>query len=130
MSRRSERIPGANPSRIGREGGFTLIEVVAALLISAVALTCILQSETWSVRSASRTADLREASILGGAKLQELATGGEAESSGSFESREDWAWEAVREPVEGGFGAERIILTVTYGPGGSRKTLQLEQIVQ
>ena len=73
---------------------------------------------------------LVEASILGNAKLQELATGGEAESSGSFESREDWAWEAVREPVEGGFGAERITLTVTYGHGGARKTLQLEQIVQ
>jgi len=115
---------------MGSEGGFTLIEVVAALLISAVALTCILQSETWSVRSASRTADLREASILGGAKLQELATGAETEASGSFSTREDWSWEAAREPVEGGFGAERITITVTYGHGGSRKTLQLEQIVQ
>lgn len=125
MSRRSDRIPGA-----GSNGGFTLIEVVAALVISAVTLTCLLQSETWSVRSAGRTADLREASILGGAKLQELAAGVEAEASGSFSTREDWAWEATREPVEGGFGAQRITLTVTYVHGGSRNTIQLEQIVQ
>ena len=40
-------------SSLETRGGFTLIEVLAALLISAVALTYLIQSETASVRSST-----------------------------------------------------------------------------
>ena len=43
------------------EGGFTLLEVLAALLIAAVALTCAVQSETASLQISHRSRQRREA---------------------------------------------------------------------
>jgi len=114
----------------GSQAGFTLIEVLAALLISAVALTYLLQSETASVRMASRTQELRQATILGSAKLQELIAGVETADSGDFEAREGWSWEAGRESFEGGFGTERVVLTVYYTSTGIERSLILEQVVR
>ena len=108
--------------------GFTLLEVLAALLIAGIMLTYLLQSETDSIRSANRTRDLRAATILAQAKLQELVAGIEGEGAGSFEDRPGWRWMATREPYTGGPGAEKVVLLVHYTAGGRLATLRLEQV--
>ncbi len=113
-----------------RYRGFTLLEVLAALLIAAVAITYLIQSETASLRMANMTRDLRHATLLGNAKLQELAAGLENRTAGEFEERDGWAWGISREQVPEGFGTERIVLTVHYSATGKERTLTLEQVVQ
>ena len=118
-----------NRRRIRPAAGFTLLEVLAALLIAATALAYLLQSEASSLRGASLTCDLREAAMLGAAKLQELVAGAEGEASGSFE-REGWSWSAAREPYPGGPGLERIVLTVVFFTSAGERTLRLEQLAR
>ncbi len=108
--------------------GFTLLEVLAALLIAAVAITYLLESQIASIRLASATRELREATVLAKAKMQELAAGIESAETGVFEERERWAWEARREEVPEALGMAKIILTVTYVSAGAERVLVLEQV--
>ena len=108
--------------------GFTLIEVLAALLIAAVAITYLIQSETTSVHTANVTRDLRSATLLANAKLGEIIAGAENAASGDFEERENWRWEAFREPLAEGFGTARYVITVHYRSVGTDATLTLEQV--
>ncbi len=110
--------------------GFTLIEVLAALLIAGTALTFLLRSELGSVQQAAYTQDLRMATLLGYAKLQSLATGDEKVTNGRFESREEWTWEASLQPFEAAGGTQNIELTVFYSSGGKPYTLTLQQVVR
>jgi prepilin-type N-terminal cleavage/methylation domain-containing protein len=110
--------------------GFTLLEVLAALLIAAVSVTYLIQSETASLRMANGTRDLRDATLLGQAKLQELAAGLETGAAGDFEERQDWTWEALRETVPEGFGTQKIVLTVHYVSMGTPRLVTLEQLVR
>ena len=113
-----------------RAGGFTLLEVLAALMIAAVCLTWLLQSQSASIEGAGRTRDLRQATLLAGAKLRELAAGIEPGQAGEFEERPGWRWEAVREPVEGVAGVERLLLTLSYTSLGRARSLRLERLVR
>lgn len=115
--------------RHGSAGGFTLLEVLAALLIAAVALAYLLESQIAGIRLANATRELREATLLAKAKMQELASGIESAEAGAFEGRERWAWEARREEVPEALGMEKVVLTVTYFSAGADRTLVLEQIV-
>ncbi|MBN1421390.1 MAG: prepilin-type N-terminal cleavage/methylation domain-containing protein [Planctomycetes bacterium] len=108
--------------------GFTLLEVLAALLIAAVALTFLIQSETSSLRISNEARDLREATLLASAKLQELIAGAEGAASGAIEGRENWTWEAAREPVPDGYGTEKIIVTLRYVSGIQPRIVTLEEI--
>lgn len=108
--------------------GFTLLEVLAALLIAAVAITYLLESQIAGIRLANATRELREATVLAKAKMQELAAGIESAEAGTFEDRERWAWEARREEVPEALGMAKIVLTVTYFSAGAERTLVLEQI--
>jgi prepilin-type N-terminal cleavage/methylation domain-containing protein len=108
--------------------GFTLIEVLAALLIAAVAITYLIQSETTSVHTANVTRDLREATLLGNAKLGEIIAGAENNAAGDFEERENWRWEASREPFEEGFGTALYVVTVYYTSAGRNVSLTLQQV--
>ena len=110
--------------------GFTLLEVLAALLIAAMALTYLIQSETMSLKTAQITHDLRDATRFAHTKLQELLIGTEGSAAGTIEEREGWTWLAKRETVPDTFGAERIILTVEYTSGGIHRTVELEQLTR
>ena len=117
------------PGSLARAGhGFTLLEVLAALLIGAVAIAYLLESQIAGIRLANATRELREATLLAKAKMQELAAGLERAEEGEFEERERWAWAARREEVPEAPGMAKIVLTVTYFSAGAERTLALEQI--
>jgi len=110
------------------EAGFTLLEVLAALLIGAVALTYLISSETESIRRSSSTRDLREATTLAKGKLMEIVAGAESADSGDFEGRPGWSWEIAREPAPDAFGLEKVILTVRYLSRTRQETVVLEEL--
>jgi len=124
---RSSKAERRRPAARAAEG-FTLLEVLAALLIAAVTLTFLIQSETRSLQISNEARDLREATLLAAAKLQELIAGAESAASGSIEGREGWNWEAAREPVPDGYGTDRIVVTVAYVTGIRPRTVTLEGI--
>jgi prepilin-type N-terminal cleavage/methylation domain-containing protein len=109
--------------------GFTLLEVLAALLVAAVAITYLLGSQLNSIRIVSATRELREVTVLAKGKMQELAAGIEAADAGTFEGRDRWNWETRREQVQEALGMSKLTLTVTYFSAGAERTLELEQIV-
>ena len=117
-------------AKASRAGGFTLLEVMAALMIAGVSLTWLLQSQSSSIEGAGRTRDLRQATLLAGAKLRELAAGIEQSPAGELEERPGWRWEVLREAVEGVAGVERLVLTLTYTSLGRPRTLRLERLVR
>jgi general secretion pathway protein I len=110
--------------------GFTLIEVLAALLIAAVALTYLLQSETASIRISNAARDLREATLLAKMKLAEIVAGAEGETSGSFENRPEWSWDSTREPVSEPIAMTKVIVKAAYRSAGQDQTVSLEQIIE
>jgi len=112
-----------------RLGGFTLIEVLAALLIAAVAVAYLVGSEVESARTAGKAQALRRALLLAEAKLNEVVLGEEAALSGTFEEPENWSWEVEHTTVPEAFGARKITVTVHYTLGGKECELSLERLV-
>jgi len=74
--------------------GFTLLEVMAALAIVAIALTVLLVERNVAVQRTSRTNDRRVAMQLAEEKLNELVLGLETGSAGDFEDPPNFRWSA------------------------------------
>ncbi|GEM_PF-2985928 len=77
-----------------RRGGFTLLEVMAALAVVAVSLTVLLVERNTAIRRTARTNDRRIAVQLASEKLDEILLGVEGESSGAFETHPGFRWSA------------------------------------
>ena len=101
------------------ENGFTLIEVLVAMAILAVALAAILSAMTTGLRSASRAADATEATELAQSLLaqQEVSLPPEyGETNGSTADGDHWRvavqpWAPNDEPQQ--IGAYRVVISVT-----------------
>lgn len=102
---------------------------MAALLISAVAITMLVETETESIRQAGDALALRQACSLCREKLHAVAAGVEADLSGTFEDPEGWSWEVTREAVEGGFGTQRVRVVVDYSTEHRERSIVLECVV-
>ena len=110
------------------ERGFTLLEVLAALMVAGVALTCILEIEVQAQRNAGRARALRRAAALAESKLQEVLSGLEPASSGDFPGMEGWTWSVSREPFPGRPGFFRVVLEVRFPGGKGGRTVKLEEV--
>jgi type II secretion system protein I len=84
------------------EGGFTLVEVMVALMI--VATTCaILQSvSSKTMRSAIETNHLRVAKMLLRAKAEEIAAGAEQSAGGTFDEQgfRGYSWSMMQQALQ------------------------------
>lgn len=109
MKTRARRTSEALP---GGRGGFTLIEVMLALAILAMAVVVVLDQRVDVVREASAARDARTLWMLATRKLAELELdrklweGPSASGSGDFSELDaeyapfTWEYQAIREPVE------------------------------
>jgi general secretion pathway protein I len=121
--------------------GFTLLEVLVATLIMAVAVTGLLSAISTSLRSASRLTDYDRATLLARQKMDELLIakglpklttfdgGWEREVTGAV----NMGWRARLTPFEmppsAGPGTpflERVELEIWWMNGNQRRTLTLE----
>jgi general secretion pathway protein I len=123
------------------ERGFTLLEVLVATVIMAIAVVALLSTMTTSMRNAARLTDYDRAALLARAKMDELLTATRLPRRTPLEGT--WpatqaaglrtGWRALVTPVElppnpapGVWLLERIELQVWWMNGENRKTFQLE----
>jgi len=119
------------PRRIfTRRGGFTLLEVMIAMAIMAIALVAVYQSQSQSVSMASDSRFLTTASLLAQSRMAEIDTDTRkaiaATTNGDFgEAFPDYRWQMEVGNVEEIQLLKRITLTVTNSRMTKRNTYRL-----
>ena len=81
------------PRRLRKQGGFSLLEIVIAFVIFALAFGLLMQIMSTSLANARRSASATEAALLARSKLDEVGTGDKLEEgveSGRFENGYEW----------------------------------------
>ena len=131
-TRRTPRTPRARGNRRGRPG-FTLIEVLATLLLIGIVLPVIMQGFSIATRVGSAAKRRTEAGALADAKLTELVATAQWQSgvmSGDFNP--DWPayqWSAQVQPWSDS-GVDELDLTVTWtGRNGQPDSLTVSTLV-
>ena len=114
-----------NASNKRRRRGFTLIEVLAAMLLLGIVLPSAMGALTLCLRTAAGARHRQEAAQLAEAKLNELLATRDAAAVGTGgDFGEDWPeyrWTLVT--GAGPFGLEELDLTVEWQErGGTRST--------
>jgi general secretion pathway protein I len=124
-----------------RQQGFTLLEVLVATVIMAIAVTGLLSSLSTSARNASKLLDYDRAAVLAKRQLDELMSNRVLPKGQPFEGRFDPAttggveagWRAEVRPFEtrpgGGPGQpmiERIAVEVFWKSGNNTRRFALE----
>jgi general secretion pathway protein I len=109
------------------EGGFTLMEVMIAMAILAIALVAVYQSQAQSISMSTHSRFLTTASLLAQSKMAEIEMSDPAEmstGSGDFEDFPDYRWKV--EVSDSEFDQLRkMVVTVTNGKMTSRNSYQL-----
>jgi general secretion pathway protein I len=135
--------PVAEPNRSGRQeshdrsplrisfgcGGFTLLEVMIAMAILAIALVAIYQSQSQSISMAGDSRFLTTASLLAQGRMAEIDAADPREvvsGRGDFgEAFPDYTWQVDVGDVEEINLLKRIALTVTNSRMTTRNTYRL-----
>jgi general secretion pathway protein I len=116
--------------------GFTLLEVLVASTIMAIAIGTLMSAITTSLRNASRIAENDRAAVIAKRVMDELVAG-PALPSGEMVTRQfdprqtgfSGGFQARMEPFEkiGNKGLDRIAMELYwFTPTGDRRTFQLE----
>ena len=128
-------------SRPAGQRGFTLLEVLVATAIMAIAVSGLLSSLATSMRTAGRLTDYDRATMLARQKMDALLVDEKAPRSAPFQGEWDPAlttglpcgWQAIVRPwdVPPGAGVgtpvlDRVQLTVWWITNGQRRTFTLE----
>jgi general secretion pathway protein I len=135
---------GPSPNRAARESkriGFTLLEVLVATVIMAIAVTGLLSSLSTSLRNAARLSDADRSAMLAKQKMDELLLETRLPRGLAFEGTWDpvftggqpAGWRALVTPFEfapgsgpGAEALERVQLEVWFGPQERRRRFALE----
>jgi general secretion pathway protein I len=113
-----------------RRRGFTLLEMLVATVVMAVAVSGLMSALSTSMRNAARLTDYDRASLMARSKMDELIAQPRLPRSTILEGP---GWRAKVTPFEMLPGAQpgsaildRIELEVSWISGGQRKTFTLE----
>ena len=124
-----------------RQRGFTLLEVLVATVIMAIAVTALLSNLSVALRTAGRVTDNDRAAMIARAKMDELLLQAELPHSvplqGQFDPRQTgWqnaGWRAMVRPFEAPPNAapgvpilERIDVEIWWDSSGARRSFALE----
>lgn len=124
-----------------RTRGFTLLEVLVATLIMAVAVTGLMSALSGSLRNAARLTDYDRATLLARQKMDELLIANGLPKGATFAGTwgpevtggVEMGWRARLSPFEKAPGAnlgspflERVQLEIWWMNGGKRRAFTLE----
>ncbi len=126
--------PDAEPALCGlrSHSGFTLIEVLVAVAILAIAMVAILKANVQNLDALTKSRETTTASLLAASKLAEIEAAGVAnwgESQGDFgEDYPEFTWqvETTSTEVE---GLERIAVIVQRSGGVTGREVRIEELM-
>lgn len=112
--------------------GFTLLEVMVAVAILAIAMVAVLKANVQSLEALIQSREITTAAMLAASKLSEVEASGEAsltEFSGDFgEDFPDYTWQLENEPT----GIERLVkvaVIVKHGADSVDRSTRIEELI-
>jgi len=117
---------------IGSRVGFTLLEVLVAVAILAIAMVAILKANVQNLDALTKSREMTTASLLAASKLAEIEAAGAAnwsESQGDFgDDYPEFTWqvETASTAVD---GLERITVIVQRSEGVAGREISIEEIM-
>lgn len=115
-----------------RAKGFTLLEVLVAVAILAIAMVAILKANVQSLETLTKSRETSTASLLAASKLAEIeAVGVEnwSELRGDFaEDYPDYTWEVETSSTEVD-GLVRVVVTVQRGETAAGGEVRIEELL-
>ena len=121
-------------SSLKNEQGFSLLEVVVALMIMAGGFLAVLNLFSGSVRSVDFSGQYLKAVTLANSKMNELEIQNFTveDSSGNFKNEENYRWEVDISPYdsdlnnqESGIQLQKILLKVLWNDDGHTRNIEL-----
>ncbi len=121
-------------SSLKNEQGFSLLEVVVALMIMAGGFLAVLNLFSGSVRSVDFSGQYLKAVTLANSKMNELEIQNFTvdDSSGSFTNEENYRWEVDISPYDSdlnneksGIQLQKILLKVLWNDDGHTRNIEL-----
>jgi general secretion pathway protein I len=121
-------------SSLRNEQGFSLLEVVVALMIMAGGFLAVLNLFSGSVRSVDFSGQYLKAVTLANSKMNELEIQNFTvdDSSGDFKNEENYRWEVDISPYDSGLNNEesgiqlqKILLKVLWNDDGHTRNIEL-----
>jgi len=117
-----------NRSVRGNQGGFTLIEVIAAITLLGLTVSLLLGGVSQGLNVQHDAEDTSIALWLCQYKLEELVSGIESMSSGRFDNPwERFSWESWKAELEL-TGRKRLVVTVSWQGTAARRQTSLSVI--
>jgi len=117
-------------ARRNHRGGFTLIEVLATLVLLGIILPVAMRGISNGLLAASNARHMAEAASLAETKLQELTLGTTTMSTGTqgdfSPDHPDYKWTCETAPRD--YGMSEIALHVTWQERGKDKTFTLSTL--
>jgi general secretion pathway protein I len=112
--------------------GFTLLEVLVAVAILAIAMVAILKANVQNLDSLTKSREMTTASLLASSKLAEIEAAGVAnwsESQGDFgEDYPEFTWQVETTSTEVD-GLERITVIVQRSEGVAGREVSIEELM-
>jgi general secretion pathway protein I len=116
----------------GSRAGFTLLEVLVAVAILAIAMVAILKANVQNLDALTTSRETTTASLLAAGKLAEIEAAGVAnwgESQGDFgEDYPDYSWQMETSSTEVE-GLERIAVIVQRRGGVTGREVRIEEFM-
>jgi general secretion pathway protein I len=120
-----------------KSAGFTLIEVMVALAVIAIALMALLSLQHQTLQSVVRASDMTKAALLAQELMTQAETGpfpGLGTTSGTFDSTHprrypNFRWEQRVEPSAVFPDIRKVQIRVRYGPHFSR-SFQVTELIR
>jgi prepilin-type N-terminal cleavage/methylation domain-containing protein len=116
----------ARRSGRSRDGGFTLIEVLVALVVAVAAMALLSQGFSTGAKASVVSQNATRAAILAQRVMTDRETGeltSSGRSSGSFDDEPDFSYETRSETYE--TGVELFTVTVIWDERGQERTYEL-----
>ena len=127
MRREEGRVLRSAPAR--REGGFTLIEVLVAMVVAVAAFSILAQGFTTGGQASVASQHASKAAMLASRVLTEIESGelaADSSTSGKFQEEPDFSWE-VRSDIDEP-GLRLLTVTVSWTERAETRTYELVRL--